>query len=89
MTYLLDLDIHLSYSLPPGMYIIRTTQLIDLVTQERRDTDWRSRMAGVESSQSIPFSYDRREICRELLKVQLLLIAELDYGLVRLRVLYK
>lgn len=34
-THLLDLDIHLPYSLPPGMYIIRTTQLINLVTQER------------------------------------------------------
>lgn len=46
-------------------------------------------MSGVESSQSVPLSYDRREICREFLKVQLFLIAELDYGLVRLRVLNK
>lgn len=87
--HLFDLDVHLSYSLPPRMYIIRSTELIDLVPQECRYSNRSSRMTGIECRQSIPLCHDRRQIRRELFEIQLFLVAEFDDGLVCLRVLHE
>ena len=68
------------------MDVVSTTKLVDLVSQIRRQTDRRTRVSVVQSSHSISLSNDRRQISRELFEIQLLLIARLYDGFVRLRV---
>lgn len=65
------------------MYIIRPPQPIHLVPQIRPQPDGRRRVTRLQRREPIPLGNDRREVRRQLFKIELLLIPELDDAAVR------
>jgi hypothetical protein len=69
------------------MNIVRAAQLVNLVPQVSAQTNGRANMTRAQSSESIPLCHDSRQVSRQFLEIQLLLVSQLDDGSVGLRVL--
>lgn len=78
ITHLLDAPIELAHSLPARVDVIRTAELVDLVTEIRAETNGCASVARAEGRETVALASNGREVCAELLKVELLLVTQLD-----------
>jgi hypothetical protein len=58
--------------------VIRTAELVDLVTEIRAETNGCASVARAEGRETVALASNGREVCAELLKVELLLVTQLD-----------
>lgn len=82
----MDLAVELAHPLTARVDVVRAAQLVNLVAQVRAKPDWPARVARVQRRQAVTLAHNGREVRAELLKVELLLVAQLDRRAVRGRV---
>ena len=62
------------------MYIVSASQLVHLISEIRPQTDGRARVTALQSREAVSLRDDRREVCRQLFKVELLLVSQFNDG---------